>query len=222
MAETTPARARRTLRREATALQQEQLSKGQAEAAETLLSLLDDAAERSARADDVDRRNHILLLDGERGAGKSSLVRALARWMDPKDQRTWTELEALRDSGWKNKDRKNKNQEEKALTRGGVVHRRALSMHEEVDWLEPLSLDPSAPGTNLVAAVFSRIMDAGDRAITRDDRFHRQGMLEAVSPIDRALNELENLRTHAVMALEGNLEGRRNTMDPEAYATHTR
>lgn len=200
------------LRAEAQYLGSDSLSGGQCEAAESLLDLLDDALKESTATPEASRYNRVLLLEGERGCGKSSLIHTLRSWMDPEDPEQQILADLLRER------RARRAETDSPATRGQSLKSRALERIQTVDWLEPLRLDPLFPGTNLLAAVLARVEKIATRLLTRDERYNRQGMLEPVSRVDRALHELDNLRRHAITGFEGNLEQARNTLPPENYA----
>ena len=200
------------LRPEAQAVEFGELSWSQVEAARDVVDALHSAynEEQSTKVK-KNRRNHILIISGEKGTGKTTLVHTLRSWFDAPSQLTSAYqddvLERLHLS---------KNERAKYATIGNDLNK-AIQSCKNVTWLDVLSLDPMLRGTNLVAAIFARITEAAAR--NSDDRqFQSGGLLDPVSIGERALHELGSLRSDAVMALEGNLSERAGGMDPESYA----
>ena len=203
------------LRMEAQAVEMGRLSLSQLSAAATITEKIHSAynQKQPKRARD-ERRNQILMVSGDKGAGKTTLAMSLRRWYDPERN-----VKAEHDEG---------KLKEAGLTRGEEIQnyqqlgtRIGNSVRDlrDVHWLDVLSLDAMPPGTNLVAAIFARITEAAARQNDPNSPFRQdRGLLEPVSLFERALHELGSLRSDAVMALEGNLHLRNEGMDPESYA----
>lgn len=204
------------LRMEAQAVEMGRLSLSQLSAAATITEKIYSAynqqqPKQPKRVRDQ-RRNQILMVSGDKGAGKTTLALSLRRWYDQGDVAAEHHSQKLGDLGLSKAEIKD-------YSREGTTISDNIKKCRKVTWLDVLSLDTMPAGTNLVAAIFARITEAAARENDPNSPFRQdRGLLEPVSLFERALHELGSLRSDAVMALEGNLHRRMEGMDPESYA----
>lgn len=202
--------ASHSLRQEARALRFIQLTSTQREAMERLVDALIEAQARSGEAQ-AGGLSRLLLISGSKGVGKTSILLTLRHMYAGRDEPPWSELLA--------NSRPNLNE---FSTRSYSFWRKMAMLKEgqrRLQWLEPLSLDPMPPGTNLVSAVLARI-----RAVAETDQGGYRdlgGVLDPVSPMERALHMLEGFQSPAVTGLEGNLGRRGDQMDPDSFSIAT-
>jgi len=211
------------LRDDNAALSTKGLSASQVEASIKILKFMSNALETSIRSLPY-CNNRVLFVSGERGSGKSSMIRSLqtaltdmrmyARDSKFSDLRQGTDQDnsldhiALRDTV-EGKRRYLENQL--------LHHVRDHGWHERVRWLPPLSLDPLSSGTNLVGALLSRIQDTV--ALESSEETIRGGsMMHASAQLERVRHSLDNLKTDALMAFESNIDRASAYQEPENNA----
>lgn len=184
------------LRREAQAVSYDGLSNSQKEALKFMAGALEKAAEDSKKNYATSRASRVLLLNGDRGVGKTSILMSARNETDAARQRN-----------------------SHSSTNTNDLAEAFKALGQKVYWLDILTLDPLPEGTNLLGAVFARIHEYASRHHRRDrSRSHVKGILDSVTPVDQARHELEQLRTEAVMSIEGNLAKRAGGVDPENFA----
>src|SRR5262245_46939814 len=141
------------LRPEARPLDWERLDKSQQTAVEQIVHLMDEAVSQiphdrtkgkesggtggSFRLDD-DRASRIVLLSGERGTGKTTVLLSIKRLTE----------KAVRDSREKLKIR---------------VSGQVAELSRRIVWLEPIDMEPLAEPTNLLAAILTRVEAAASK-----------------------------------------------------------
>ena len=213
-----------TLRQEARALRFIQLTYSQREAMEHLVDALAEAQAHSSDAQ-AGGLSRLLLISGSKGVGKTSILLTFKAMYAKEDQPSWEDLMPKKDESKKDESKKDesRSKEDPKLAEYGTASRSFWQKLEDlkkdqrrIEWLEPLSLDPMPPGTNLVSAVLARIRKVAET----DQGGYRDlgGVLDPVSPMERALHMLEGMQSPAVTGLEGNLDRRGGQMDPDAFS----
>jgi hypothetical protein len=197
------------LRREAEALRVEALSISQAEALGKLAGLMKEAVDTSSGRKQR-RGSRLAFVSGAKGTGKSSLIHTL-RFATERDR----VYKSNKDSTGKDEATKDKETKYKWDIVADVTAKLGTDT-KVVRWLEPLTLDPLPPGSNLLGAVLSRI-ETAIGAVERDNKSAR-GALDPHGSLDRARNKLHSLKQDAIKALEGNLQEHAPRLDPNNYA----
>jgi len=211
------------LRAEAAAFPVEALTVTQGEAFKRIVSLIAEAVEALKHAPrggaeteiggqlpswlDLSRSNRTVLLTGDRGSGKTSVLFSLIRaCVHPED------IDRAERIGQISLTAQEKNQ--------------LVRLKRHVVWLEPIDMDPLPGPANLLAAILVRI-----EAATRDrfspgepvsrgggSRRGPPGILDAAPGYLDALQEFHRLQTDVALAWEGNLRERGAHIDPDTYA----
>ena len=206
-----------TLRPEARPLPYARLDKQQQAAVDRVVGLLTAAAQdakvladaaretRSAQEPppgpylDATRCSRNILLGGERGTGKTTLMLSLAKVLDggrnaPGDQSL---PQAVADQI-------------------GKLNRRLV-------WLETLDMEPLVGGANLLGAVLARIEDAvGARFPTLDKVPETVPLLYPGHGYHDVSRDLARLQTSVALTFGGNLSDRAGSLDPDTFAVESR
>jgi hypothetical protein len=180
----------------------EQIVRSLAEAVSDLKNRTDAEKQGTSHAIDSDRKSRTVMISGDRGTGKTTLMLTLQNSilnLDPEKNK----LENVRESC----------KTELNSIRGRVV------------WLEPLDMEHSSNTTNLFVSILARIDEAIKNCFKptkceKDYDYPSYGM--NVTPIpgrDDILMELRRLQVDASIAWEGNLVARAPHLDSDAYAT---
>jgi hypothetical protein len=180
----------------------EQIVRSLAEAVSDLKKRTDAEKQGSSHAIDSDRKSRTVMISGDRGTGKTTLMLTLQNSilnLDPEKNK----LEKVKESC----------KTELNSIRGRVV------------WLEPLDMEHSSNTTNLFVSILARIDDAIKNCFKpskceKDYDYSSYGM--SFTPIpgrDDILMELRRLQVDASIAWEGNLAARAPYLDSDAYAT---
>ncbi len=206
-----------TLRPEARPLPYAHLDKQQQEAVDRVVGLLTAAAQdakvladanREARSAekvtagpylDASRCSRNLLLGGDRGTGKTTLMMSLAKVLD-------VGRNAPRDEN---------------LPQG--VAKQADELTRRLIWLETLDMEPLAGEANLLGAVLARIEDAvGARFPNLDKVPETVPLLYPGRGYHDVARELARLQTSVALTFGGNLSNRAGSLDPDTFAVESR
>lgn len=212
------------LRDDNAALSTKGLSASQVEASIKILKFMSNALETSIRSLPY-CNNRVLFVSGERGSGKSSMIRSLQTALT--DMRMYARDKKFSDlrQGAGKQDNSSDNllfhdtvEGKRGYLENQLLHHvRDHGWHERVRWLPPLSLDPLPLGTNLVGALLSRIQDTV--ALESSEETVRGGsMMHASAQLERVRHSLDNLKTDALMAYESNIDRASAYQEPENNA----
>ncbi|MDA1050040.1 MAG: hypothetical protein O3C40_06120 [Planctomycetota bacterium] len=223
------------LRGEAQPFQWRSLNDGQRRAFQRIVLALYESVQRLSRVashqdagelsfyervrDDV---NQTLLLSGDRGTGKTSLLVSIARAM-------------IHASEWDEEIRSYENARgTKGLTDMGrpstqgsdaasynIVGTKLATLREHVIWLEPLHMEILPGPTNLIAAILTRVEAIVDRLGVsgfRGESGHGRGILDVRSEYENTILELKRLTADVSLAWDGNLDERGANLDPDGFA----
>lgn len=198
------------LRPEARPFTYEELHRSQREAFEKIIAAMAEAArnlDKRGQADsfgdaastDRKRSNRTLLLSGERGTGKTSVLLTVRDYL---------------------LDRERLDQDK---TQGRVIPpdpcpKHIKELHDGVVWLETLDMDPLPKPTNLLAAILERI-DEAIKPKKEDPCLGSEGLLGRGHGIHAAVRELIRIETDVSLAWDGNVIERAANLDPDTYAT---
>lgn len=197
------------LRPEADKLAHTSLSETQCEALTQLIELLMSALDSSSKKS-TNKVSRLAFLDGEKGAGKSSLLMTIEDWVksgkaDYKKTANKPAYESLQKTCEQLTQKLNrKNSEDPRNT---------------IHWLSPLILDPMPPGANLLGAILARIA-IKLRKLTHQN-LNYIGRLDA-SAEGKGLARFEDFQATAIRMIEGNLVEHSSRMDPDNFAVHVR
>ncbi len=149
-----------------------------------------------------ERPNKTLLITGDRGTGKSSLLMSLAH-------------ATVRD--WRPILRTDRRQAD--LPEGiGQIEQDLKSLETRLVWLDPLDMELQEKHTNLLAAILTRVEIALERI--RDVSEHATELLRGMtSQSEQAIVELSRLMSDVSAGWDGNLPQRAGSLDPDSYAT---
>ena len=140
-----------------------------------------------------------ILLSGERGTGKTTLMLSLARVLS-------TGPDAPLD---------------KSLPPGVADQARALN--RRLVWLETLDMEPLASEVNLLGAVLARIEDAvGARFPGLDKAPETVPLLHPGNSFHDVSREMARLQTSVALSFGGNLGDRAGSLDPDTFAVESR
>jgi len=148
---------------------------------------------------DSARRSRNILLGGERGTGKTTLLLSLAQVLtaDPKGSRDPRLPQTVADQ--------------------------ASELNRRLIWLETLDMEPLAPNANLLGAVLARIEDAvGARFPDLDKMPEAVPLLYPGRGYHDVSRELARLQTSVALTFGGNLSDRAGSLDPDTFAVESR
>jgi hypothetical protein len=206
------------LRPEARALEWIDLDNAQQDAVKKVVALMVEAIDRLQPGErkkrtpapagdlfliDEDRSSRMVLLSGERGTGKTSVLLSLKRLIERHRQ-----TPAPPSDG----DGPKKGQPEKD------VEDRIIRLARQVVWLEPIDMEPLAEPTNLLAAILARLSAAADARSGGEEGQGHHGLLEPSPAYHQALLKLRRLETSVALAWDGNLADRGAQLDPDNFA----
>jgi hypothetical protein len=167
--------------------------------------------------------NQTLLIDGERGTGKTSLLmsvqKALIRYKD------WAaDFARLKNENPDAKTIEEYQEVEPLITGSGTSD--GPQVRERVVWLDPLEMDVLPGPVNLLAAILARVEEAvrrigptsGSASSAYGDRV---GMLDQRPGYEDAMLQLRRLMADVSIAWDGNLKERAQHLDPEVFAAET-
>ena len=190
------------LRPEANSFSWEELNRSQRDAFSKITQLLADATakvdavkqETSSRRVarpilDEDRCNRTVMLSGDRGMGKTSLLLTLQR--------------ALWEEGKNSKSNWEKSGESFSKIKNRIV------------WLETLDMETIPAPANLLVAILARI----DRSVTQSKADSKSRTQNSANELDYVLRDLRGLMTNASLAWDGNIDARAPNLDPDSYAS---
>lgn len=195
------------LRHEAEPIALKHLTISQLEAIEELTKVLSGAL-ASSTSQETNSTSHIAILSGDKGTGKSSVMLTLKHFMDPVSDHDIDE----RVPG--------DHEKETVIKRVNRQLKGIQAKQRTVRWLQPLLLDPWAPGANLAGSILARI-DMELDAMLDDPGLRGHFQRDGSGKIDNALQGLRRFMPNALLALEGNLEQMKNVLEPEPYALMT-
>ncbi len=141
------------------------------------------------------RSNQTLLVTGDRGMGKSSLLLSLQQFLMPEGECVGTGTESGLDNDLRDDIHK---------LRGRIV------------WLETLDMEPLPGPTNLLVSILARIEHAVGR-VAKEDGLPR-GLLNPVEGTEAAFQKLRRLTTDASLTWDGNIKERAASLDPDMFA----
>jgi hypothetical protein len=239
----------RILRPEARPFSWAQLHDSQRDAFERILAAMAEAVAQLKKRSERDRRplarqdvflakektNQVLLLSGERGTGKTSVLLTIqAALTDPE----WEAAESVRVEGsvegtfqvaspaahgvcevrgsatmFPFRLAAGKAGDMNSACRNDLYHLR----NSQVKWLEPLDMEPLPQGTNLLASILARIESALDADC--EEAIQSMGILGPHSGVENALHNLHRLATDVALAWDGNIRQRAGAMDPDSFAS---
>jgi hypothetical protein len=201
-----------TLRYEANSIPSQYLSNSQKRAFEQIVELLAEAvsdvkernqseAQTHFPVIDADRKSRTVMISGDRGTGKTSLMLTLQQAI----------TKSISDDN--------------PIDRfGDRTKKDLLKIRNRVVWLEPLDMEHSSKSTNLFVSILARIDDAISNGLqsSESEKDHNYPYGISVNPIpgrDDILMDLRRLQVDASIAWEGNLIARSPNLDSDAYAT---
>jgi DNA polymerase III delta prime subunit len=205
-----------TLRPEARPLPYPELDRQQQAALDRVVGLLTAAAQDAkalAAADretrsvppspagpylDSNRCSRNILVSGERGTGKTTLMLSLARALGTGSDPALDSLPA-------------------------AVAEQARDLKRRLIWLETLDMEPLASNANLLGAVLARIEEAvGARFPDLDKMTETVPLLYPGSGYHDMSRELARLQTSVALTFGGNLGDRAGSLDPDTFAVESR
>jgi hypothetical protein len=140
-----------------------------------------------------------ILIGGERGTGKTTLMLSLSRVLSP-----WPDT----------------------LLEDGVpsaVADQARRLRRRLVWLETLDMEPLASEANLLGAVLARIEDAvGARFPSLDRPPETVPLLYPGNSFHDTSREMARLQTSVALTFGGNLGDRAGSLDPDTFAVESR
>ncbi|MCA9202133.1 MAG: hypothetical protein KDA59_03775 [Planctomycetales bacterium] len=230
--ETSPIQNRR-IRREARPLLWRYLDESQRDAFADVVALLSEAAaetqsesyrvRRDSRRQYLlgrNRSNNIMLLSGDRGTGKTTLLMTLQRSIF--ESREWDE-EVGSYRRQLAQDGSATTREERSLSQyEGQVQPHMPELRRRLIWLDPLEMEALPGPTNLLVAILARVREVVARLGSGCSRTNQTSAINSIlqgSPTDAALMKLTRLTTMASLAWDGNVAQRAASLDPDAYAT---
>jgi hypothetical protein len=151
---------------------------------------------------DLDRSGRNILVDGERGTGKTTLLLSLARAL-------------LRRPEPYQEDKDEEKLPEGLGRRLGVLRRRLV-------WLETLDMEPLSDDTNLLGAVLARIEDAAGARLPAPDDATVTSLLYPTRDVRDIPRDLLRLQTSIALIFDGNLRARAGRLDPDTFAVEAR
>ena len=162
------------------------------------------------------RTNHIMLVSGDRGTGKTSLVLTLLRATIEAD--AWkSEIDSLKQG--------NPECLERYLEIESAVD---VTLKERVLWLDPLDMEMLPDSANLLAGILARVESVVERMGVQHGGCPTgcapipMGMLDARPSYEKALNDLSRLAADAALAWDGNIKQRAGQLNADAYGTEVR
>jgi hypothetical protein len=154
---------------------------------------------------DVYRESRIVLLDGARGTGKTSLMLTLVQSCT---------------NGYLNQ---NDRSEEISDKRYSKINDKLKKLKNRIIWLEPLDMEPLPGPANLLASVLARIESAVkpyyQTSVKTETHREPSGILELCPDYLEGLQKLHRLQADVALSWEGNIAQRGAHIDPDAYSS---
>jgi hypothetical protein len=148
---------------------------------------------------DATRRSRNILLGGERGTGKTTLMLSLAKVLD----------------GGRNAPGDDSLPE--------AVAAQVSKLNRRMVWLETLDMEPLSGEANLLGAVLARIEDSvGARFPSLDKVPETVPLLYPGHGYHDVSRELARLQTSVALTFDGNLSNRAGSLDPDTFAVESR
>ena len=146
---------------------------------------------------DNDRKSRMMMISGDRGSGKTTLMLTLQNCITT-------------DAGGINHEEF-----------GQLCMDQLTNIKNRVVWLDPLDMEHSSKETNLFVSILARMDDAIKQTFAgqNDDNFPYNMSVTPVPGVDHILIELRRLQVDASIAWEGNLIARAPSLDSDAFAT---
>ena len=161
-----------------------------------------DRAEHDRAGYEAGRSNHTVLLSGDRGMGKTSLMYSLQQALDP-------------NSDWLNAVKKDSDWKEMCAEKFNDSH-----LSSRIIWLQPLDMEALHGPTNLFVAILARIEQSLQMEPRNDGP--PTGLLNPHAGLESAIVELRRLTTDASLTWDGNFKERAENLDPDSYAQEVR
>lgn len=148
---------------------------------------------------DPHRSNRTILVSGQRGTGKTTLLLSLVR--------------ALRDEALSGPA---------ADDLPPPVRDRLTRLRRRLVWLETLDMEPLPGAANLLGGVLARVEAAVSDLFTTSPPGPVPGLLSPSNTYHNAVDELRRLQTTVALTFDGNLQSRAGSLDPDTYAVEVR
>ncbi|HEY7427223.1 MAG TPA: hypothetical protein VH682_23515 [Gemmataceae bacterium] len=210
------------LRPEATPLPYHQLSAVQLKAYRWLVDRLARAVESAGRPKpagekseltgydlDFERRSRVVVVSGERGTGKTSVLLSVIHDVS---ERKIPDLNRPPPGQVAGDDTALDEQTRKDIE----------SLFGRLVWLNMLDMSPLPASANLFSAILVRIEEAATRGLAAVQEEKPRSFLDTPERYDSPLEKLRRLQTDVAVAWEGNLRARSGALDTNAFAAEVR